>query len=205
MTLRYILSFLSAICTSSIISATTTDNTAYGNSEYFELMGKADIAIADKNWDEAEQYLLQAISTDPDNPSNVLILSNLGIVQYNLGRDSLALHSLNKAHQIAPKSVTVLSNRAEILLAMGRDSIANIDYAHIAQLDSTNIDAGYMNAMLSLRLGDKEQSQHQCNRLQHIAPDSIQTNIANASLLSATEQWEKAIPCYTKDMEKEPS
>ena len=59
--------------------------------EYIELMGKADIAIADKNWDEAEQYLLQALSSNPDNPLNVLILSNLGVVQYNLGRDSLAL------------------------------------------------------------------------------------------------------------------
>ena len=43
--------------------------------EYIELMGKADIAIADKNWDEAEQYLLQALSSNPDNPLNVLILS----------------------------------------------------------------------------------------------------------------------------------
>lgn len=176
-----------------------------GTAEYFDLMGKADIAIADSNWDEAEQYLLQALSADPDNPSNVLILSNLGIVQYNLGRDSLALHSINEAHKMAPRSVTVLSNRADILLAMGRDTLANKDYAEIVRLDSTNIDAGYMNAMLSLRQGDTITAQHQCSRLMLIAPDSLQTNIANASYLSATEQWEKAIPFYTKILGKDPS
>lgn len=173
--------------------------------EYIELMGKADIAIADKNWDEAEQYLLQALSSNPDNPLNVLILSNLGIVQYNLGRDSLALNSLNKAHYLAPRSVTVLSNRADILLAMGRDSIANIDYAAISSLDSSNIEARYMNAMLSLRQGDTLTSRQQCQAMIDIAADSIQTNIANASYLSATEQWEKAIPFYTKILAKDPS
>lgn len=173
--------------------------------EYFDLMGKADIAIADNNWDEAEQYLLQALSADPENPLNVLILSNLGIVQYNLGRDSLALNSLNKAHNLAPNSVTVLSNRADILLAMGQDSIANKDYAVISRLDSSNIEARYMNAMLSLRQGDTITARQQCQTMIDIAADSIQTNIANASYLSATEQWDKAIPFYTKILAKEPS
>ncbi|WP_295729340.1 tetratricopeptide repeat protein [uncultured Muribaculum sp.] len=173
--------------------------------EYFDLMGKADTAISDRNWDEAEQYLLRALSTDPANPSNVLILSNLGIVQYNLGRDSLALRSLDEAHRKAPRSVTVLSNRADVLLAMGRDSLANNDYASITRLDSTNVDARYMHAMLSLRQGDTVACHRQCDLLLEIAPDSLQTGIACASLFTATEQWEKAIPFYTKVIDKDPS
>ena len=88
---------------------------------------------------------------------------------------------------------------------MGRDSIANIDYAAISSLDSSNIEARYMNAMLSLRLGDTLTSRQQCQAMIDIAADSIQTNIANASYLSATEQWEKAIPFYTKILVKDPS
>lgn len=196
---------LSAISLYPGIRAFADDNPTSSSEEYFDLMGKADIAIADSNWDEAEQYLLRALSAQPDNPSNVLILSNLGIVQYNLGRDSLALRSLNEAHSKAPRSVTVLSNRADVLLAMGRDSLANNDYAAIARLDSTNIDARYMHAMLSLRRGDTVTCHRQCDILLKIAPDSLQTGIANASLLTATEQWEKAIPFYTKIIAKDPS
>jgi tetratricopeptide (TPR) repeat protein len=189
-----------------LCSTTNADNAApTTESEYFDYMGKADIAISDKNWNDAEQYLLMALSTDPENPSNVLILSNLGIVQYNLGRDSLALNSLNEAHMKAPNSVTVLSNRADVLLAMGRDSLANNDFATIAKLDSTNVDARYMHALLSLRMGDTITCRRQCEELLVIAPEEIQTNIANASMLSATEQWAEAIPFYTKVIEKDPS
>ena len=56
-----------------------------------------------------------------------------------------------------------------------------------------------MNAMLSLRLGDTLTSRQQCQAMIDIAADSIQTNIANASYLSATEQWEKAIPFLHKN------
>lgn len=176
-----------------------------GSAEYFDLMGAADTAIADGNWTRAEECLLKAIGLQPDNPSNVLILSNLGIVQYNLGRDSLAIATLNNAHAKAPRSVAVLNNRAGVFLAMGRDSLANADYATIASLDSSAIEARYLNAILSMRLGELSTAQRRCDELLLIAPEVDETLIANASLLSATEKWQDALSYYNKIITRDSS
>ena len=74
---------------------------------------------------------------EPSNPGNIMLMSNLGIVQYNSGKDSLALVTLTQAHDIAPRSVTILGNRARVLMAMGRFEEARADYSAIVEADST--------------------------------------------------------------------
>ena len=99
---------------------------------YFILMGEADQAINDKNYAEAAARLNDAINVRPDAASNVLLMSNLGMVYSAMGQDSLALATLDKAHQIAPSMVTVILNRARIRLKMGDDARAyEIGRAHV--------------------------------------------------------------------------
>lgn len=169
---------------------------------YFDLVGEADKAIAEGKWKDAEDYLTEAIDSQPLNPSNILLLSNLGIVRYNLGNDSLAIATLDEAHRRAPVSVTVLSNRAQVLTALGRDKEAYDDYSRIIELDSTLIEPLYMHAIMSLRQDEFEKSLKDCERLEILSPEAQETKIAYASYYSATEQWEKAIPYYTAILEK---
>jgi len=172
---------------------------------YFDLVDKADKAIADGDWSGAETNLVEAMSLRPEDPSNILLLSNLGIVRYNLGKDSLALASLDEAHRRAPKSVTVLLNRAEILTAMGRDDDAYRDYTTVIGLDSTLTEPRYMHAIMSLRRGDFATSLADCQALEQMSPSGEETNTAFGSYYSATEQWDKALPYYTSLLEKQPT
>ena len=82
------------------------------SSSYTDLVGDADKAIAAGKWDEAEQLLVKAMRLEPANPFNVLLMSNVGMMQFNQGKDSLALATLNTAHEIAPASITILGNES---------------------------------------------------------------------------------------------
>lgn len=188
--------------TAAAIIALSCASPAIMAQSYFDLVGEADKAIAEGKWKDAEDYLTEAIDSQPLNPSNILLLSNLGIVRYNLGNDSLALATLDEAHRRAPVSVTVLSNRAQVLTALGRDKEAYDDYSRIIELDSTLIEPLYMHAIMSLRQDEFEKSLKDCERLEILSPEAQETKIAYASYYSATEQWEKAIPYYTAVLEK---
>lgn len=172
---------------------------------YYDLAGDADAAIAEGRWKDAATALEEAMKLRPDNPSNILLMSNLGIIYYNLGEDSLALATLNRANSLAPKSVTVLINRADVLLSMQRENEAYEDLTKIISLDSALVEPLYDHAMLSLRRGDTAQALADCNRLKEIAPEKIETFIANGSYYSAIEQWIDAIPYYTTALEMNPS
>ena len=63
----------------------------FADTPYLDLVEKADKACADGKWIEAASLLQNAIDSEPANPGNVLLLSNLGMVRYNLGLDSLAV------------------------------------------------------------------------------------------------------------------
>ena len=188
--------------TAAAIIALSSASPAIMAQSYFDLVGEADKAIAEGKWKDAEDYLTEAIDSQPLNPSNILLLSNLGIVRYNLGNDSLAIATLDEAHRRAPVSVTVLSNRAQVLTALGRDKEAYNDYSRIIELDSTLIEPLYMHAIMSLRQDEFEKSLKDCERLEILSPEAQDTKIAYASYYSATEQWEKAIPYYTAILEK---
>ena len=172
---------------------------------YLDLVEAADKAIDTADWTTAESNLLEAIYLNPENPSNILLLSNLGIVRYNLGKDSLALDALDQAHRRAPKSVTVLLNRAEILTALNRDDEAYKDYSTVIGLDSTLVEPRYMHAIMALRRGEMETSLADCQTLMKIAPGSEEAHTAMGSYYSATEQWDKAIPHYTALLEAKPT
>lgn len=172
---------------------------------YFDLMGEADEFIKQKNWEEAENRLVQALAERPNDPTNVMIYSNLGIAQYNLGKDSLALKSMARALEIAPTSTALLKNRADMYIGMGNSDAAYRDYTEIIRLDSVSIEPLYMHAMLSISKKDFDSALSDCRRLMKVAPEELSTNVACASYYSANEEWENAILYYTKALEKQPS
>lgn len=167
-------------------------------SEYIDIVGRADTAIAEQRWDDAETLLVSAMRMEPSNPTNVLLMSNLGMVRLYAGRDSLALDILNHAHAIAPGSVTILSNRAKVLRAIGRDKEAYADYELILQLDSAAIEPRFMHGMMAMYGGDVETAESDFKMLERLAPDDDYTAIGLASLYSATGRPFEAIIQYTK-------
>ncbi|MDE6801630.1 MAG: hypothetical protein K2J06_02585, partial [Muribaculaceae bacterium] len=72
-------------------------------SKYIRLVDSADKAIAAGNYKEAITLLGEALRAEPDNSGNVMLLSNIGMLHYYTGSDSLAIHTLSLAHDIAPQ------------------------------------------------------------------------------------------------------
>lgn len=172
---------------------------------YYGLIGSADKAIAAGDWSSAEEYLLTALANEPQNPTNVMVMSNLGIVQYNLGRDSLAIETLSRAHAIAPRSVTILFNRGQVFEAMGRLEHAYRDYSRVLELDSTMTDNLFAHAILGLKLDSVAEAESDCKRLETLSPDSEQTHRALATYYSVTKRWADALPHYSALLKEKPS
>lgn len=189
---KYIFSTIFALCAFTIIAQ------VQDHSEYLNYVGEADKAIEEERWYDAAAHLESAMRLEPGNPTNVLLMSNLGLVRLNAGEDSLALAILNDAHRIAPTSVIVLNNRAKVLQAMGHTSEAYNDYSLILNIDSTAIEPRFMHGIMAVYSGDTITAKKDFAILQRLAPDSENTAIGLAALYTATNRPLDAIIQYTK-------
>ena len=181
-----------------IVVMTVMPSWIIAETPYLNLVEQADKACADGNWKEAAEILQQAIDTEPANPGNILLLSNLGMVRYNLGLDSLAIESFNRALDIAPSSVTILANRAKVYTAMGHEQEAFDDYSRIMRLDSTYITARYHHGLLALRHKMYDVAKEDFDYLNKYYPSSDEAFIGQATLHSSLGEYQEAIPYYTE-------
>ncbi|MCD8386413.1 MAG: tetratricopeptide repeat protein [Bacteroidales bacterium] len=172
---------------------------------YFILTGEADAAIAAHDYPTAVLRLREAMRMDPDNPSNVLLLSNLGIVYTHLGQDSLALATYDEALAMAPAMTTVRENRALLKLKMGRDRDAYDDFGLVIERDSLSASARYYHGMIALYGGRLSVATQDFAVLQSVSPDSYNTQVAMGTMLSLSGHDREAIPYYKKLVEMEPA
>ena len=141
-----------------ILSATVFSFAVKADSKYMQFIGDADKAIEKGDYQQAIQLLGEALRTEPDNSGNVMLLSNIGMLNYYLGADSLAIHYLTMAHDMAPESVTILSNRAKVFSETRRLGAALRDLREITRLDST-LYRPYLNiGVIYLTVGDTTQA-----------------------------------------------
>lgn len=173
---------------------------------YMERVAMADSAINKEDWPLALDLLHQAILIEPENPGNIMLMSNIGMLEFNLGQDSLAIQTLNEAHRRAPKSVTILSNRARVLTALGAESEALDDYNRVMELDSTQVSARFNHGLLSLRLRKYRDARADFDYMTAHFPDAYETKLGNATMYCAVGEYAAAIPYYSDllDKHKEP-
>lgn len=183
-------------------AATLRAETPDADSPYMKKVEEADKACEEGKWRDAEKALTSAIALEPDNHNNVLLMSNLGLIRYNMGLDSLAIETLTEAHRMAPASVTILSNRARILLENGHEEDAFYDFDLILELDSMEIDTRFNHCLLALRRHDFRTAKSDFEFMQRHFPDEIMTDIAGASVLSGTGDFLGAIPYYTRILDE---
>lgn len=175
------------------------------SARYYELVEQADKAVADMKWNEAAEALQQAMRLEPTNPSNVMLMSNLGMMQYYAGNDSLAVETLSMAHRIAPASVTVLQNKARVLASAGRTDEALADYAEVIRLDSTLVEPRFYHAMLSIRAGDTAAAHADIDAMKRLHPDHESTALAESAALVYESRYAEAIPLLDKLLENHPT
>lgn len=181
-----------------IAAAISLPSLIIAETPYLDLVEKADKACEESRWGEAAQILQQAIESEPDNPGNILLLNNLGMVRFNLGLDSLAVATFDKALDMAPSSVTILANRAKVFTAMGHEQEAFDDYARIMQLDSTYVTARYHHGLLALRHRMFDVAKEDFDYLTEHFPASDEALIGQAALHSSLGEYKEAIPLYSE-------
>lgn len=173
-------------------------------SDYVRLMGEADEAIADSDWRRADSLLVTALRLEPGNPMTVMLMSNLGMIRFYAGNDSLAMATLNAAHDMAPKAVVVLANRAVVRAQTGDADGAFDDWNTILQLDSAHVGARYLRSMEALRRNDVALAEADVKKLRAIAPDDPRSDLAEATLFSSTARYTEAIGPLTRSIEAQP-
>lgn len=192
-------------CLFSYVSGLAQTENVKDAGDYILLVEKADSAIAAENYLLAIEYFKEAMRLEPANSSNIMLLSNTGMLQYYTGQDSLALYTLDVAHQIAPSSVTVLQNRARVNAGTGNFSRALADYTSITELDSTLVDPWIQRGILQLRGGDVRGAEASLLKAAELEPDSMETFVALSLLYSRTNRQSEALPFLNKLIKDDPS
>lgn len=200
----FIIFLLTAILPVGVAASTPDEPDA--DSPYMKKVDEAEAACKDGKWKDAAKALEEALKLDPYNPTNVLIMSNLGLIRFNMGQDSLAVATLTEAHNIAPASVTILNNRARVYSALGMEQDAFADYSHIISLDSMMVSPRMHHCLLALRAHNFRAAKEDFEFMERNYPDDPSTAIAGASFLYGTGEYKAAIPYYTRVLEndKEP-
>ncbi len=161
-------------------------------------------AIDRQDWVKADSLLLLAINSRPSDPTNVLLLSNLGMVRHYMGRDSLALITLDDARRISPRSTVILANRATVLTSLGRIDEALADYYTLLSLDSAQVRPRYQRALLLLSKGLTAGAEADAAALDTIAPDAVERHTLRAAMLQSRGEFSEAIPHYTAVIKENP-
>lgn len=165
---------------------------------YLILIGEAEKAIDEGDYVSAIMRLKDAMRVEPDNPTNVLLYNNLGLLYAQLGQDSLAMRAYDNALAIAPSMTTVIGNRAQLCLRLGRDAEAMQGFSNVIERDSLNAKARFYHGMMSLYAGDAQSAIADFGVLKVVDPDSENTCVALSSLYSMTGGEQQAIPYYQK-------
>lgn len=197
------LTFLPALLASATPIYAANDN--FEEDPYVILCGEADSAIASGNYEEAAARIIDAMAVKPSSPTNLMLMSNLGMVYSYLGRDSLAVATLDEALRREPKMTMARANRAKILLKLGRDREAFSDFGDVIEADSLNADARYYHGMMALYGGDRNTAETDFKVLEQRMPGSVETCSALSALYSMTGRDREAIPYFKELIIYEPA
>ena len=141
-------------------------------SPYFQYVDSAQNYIYSHDWPVAEQWLMKAFMTDPDNPGNSMILSNIATLQRYQGKLAEAVKNYSLALDMTPHAVTLLLNRAALYVEMDSVQRAIDDYERVCELDMYDTEARYSLGVLAMERGDTKRAEDLFNEIKRINPNS---------------------------------
>ncbi len=172
---------------------------------YFLLIDQSEQALDSGDYASAGLRLVEAMAVEPDNPLNVALMSNLGMLYFYNEQDSLALATLNEVCRRSPRLIAGRENRARVLLSVGRDADAYEDYAAVIAMDSINSTARFYHGMIALYAGQLDTAIRDFKVLERIVPESSDTYLAMGTLYSMTGNDKMAVSYLRKLVERTPA
>lgn len=199
-----IVSFLTKTTLIAVLAVSAVSFSIKGESHYMKYVQWGDEAIAKGKYTDAIECYREAMKAEPSNPQNVMLLSNVGMIQHYAGDDSLALRTLTDARAIAPNSVVILTNRAKVLTSLDRPLDAILDLSKAIEMDSTYATAYYERAAINMRLGNWTAVEADGVKYAELKPDDMQGKLLMAVIYTNMGRPADAIPLYNALIEKKP-
>ncbi len=172
---------------------------------YFALIDSAQNCINNKQWNRAERFFLDAIRSEPGNPSNSLLLSNIATIQRRQGRLNEAIKNYSMAIDLTPNAVTLLLNRAAVYTLIDSIALAQADYERIMKIDDRDVESRYNHGMLALNTGDSKTAQHDFDDILRINPNSGLAKQGQGYVFKHAGEFEKAAQCFSEVIKVKPT
>lgn len=170
---------------------------------YEELVEQSAAFIEENNLDSAAQTLQKAMSLEPANEHNPVLLLNLGILQRQLGLFDDAYISFTASMANNPMPALVLHNRGSLLCEMERFNEAMEDYNRLIQLYPDDVEAYYRRGLLFLEQHDGAKAEADFNMSEQIDPNNLYTQLSKALIYKLDDDWNAAEKIYTSLIESE--
>lgn len=172
---------------------------------YLALVDSADAAGAAERWDHAIFLLRQAMRLEPANPSNIMLLTNVGMMQFYQGHDDEALSTLSDAVAFDSLNTDVRMRRARVLNATGHISDALADYQAVIDADSSAVEPLVQRAFIRLNQNEIELADADLSRALSLDPSNPDATLGHAIILSSQGHPDQAIPLYGRLIAADPS
>ena len=172
---------------------------------YFQYIDSAQVYIYSHDWPVAEQWLLKAFKTDPDNLSNSMILSNIATLQRYQGKLADAVKNYSLALDMTPHAVTLLLNRAALYVEMDSVQRAIDDYERVCELDLYNTEARYSLGVLAMENGDTRRAEDLFNEIKRINPNSGLYCEGMGLLHKKSGNYARAVEMFTRIIKVQPN
>lgn len=169
-------------------------------SPYYSAAERADSCARLSDWPEAERILLEALRSEPANPLNSLLLSNLGIVRARQEKYDEALEALDAAIAMAPASTVAVSNRGRVNAMCGRAAQAYDDFSTALRLDPALDDVRLARAAVSLQLRRPEEAKADYKKIIDTDGRNADALAGMAHALEAVNDNEGALQYYNRSL-----
>ena len=174
-------------------------------SPYFQYVDSAQNCIYSHDWPVAEQWLMKAFMTDPDNPGNSMVLSNIATLQRYQGKLAEAVKNYSLALDMTPRAVTLLLNRAALYVEMDSVQRAIDDYERVCELDMYDTEARYSLGVLAMERGDTKRAEDLFNEIKRINPNSGLYYEGMGLLNKRNGNFSRAAELFTQVIKVQPS
>jgi tetratricopeptide (TPR) repeat protein len=175
------------------------------NTVYFRMIDSAQVCVKNNQLDRAEQFLLNAIKQEPQNPSNSLVLSNLATLQREQGKLLSAEKNYTMALALTPNAVTLLMNRAALYTEMDSLNLAIADYRRVLAIDETDIPSRFSLGLIALGMKDYKQAEEYFNEMLRYSPNSGLAREGQGLLYKATGKYSQAAKSFTDVIKAKPT
>lgn len=177
---------------------------AVGSERYMELVDSADYYISKELWNMAEKKLKEALRLEPANISNALLLSNLGVVQYQKGEYKKAVDSYSSGLGLNPSSTVLLNNRAKAFLTLNSVKEAKEDIDKSLSIDSIQEWPLQMRGYIYLYDNDTANAEKLFKYLHKTFPENALAYSGLADLEERKGNKEEALKLYDQSLKLDP-